>query len=374
MICRSRILTANELFGSRSYRDGLSRLGNRSYKVVFFLIFIFSFLYSFDFLDLGAGARPLGMGNAFVSVSDDANAPYFNPAGTGEKINPEITYMHAVLPTGAMYDYFSGVLSVKYFLKKNGLSQLGNRSYNNGVSGLGNRSYRYNGEIICSTAMNGLSRFGNRSYNFGLGFSFFRVATPEVPVYEAVYDTIPGSDYTKIIYKGTARFLNETYLIAFSFKGNKNISAGFSLKYIRIQIVDYKAKGFSGDLGFIIKKEFNRELLNEIRLGFKFENLIRTPFEWNTGFKEEIKKILRAGASFKFYKNFLLSFSINDRKEYSAGAEWKVMGFLPLRLGIENEMLTFGIGIEVKRVYVDYAYASHPDLNVGHRIGIGIRW
>ena len=33
------------------------------------------------FLDLGAGARATGMGNAFVAVDDDAYAIYYNPAG-----------------------------------------------------------------------------------------------------------------------------------------------------------------------------------------------------------------------------------------------------------------------------------------------------
>lgn len=35
------------------------------------------------FLDIGVGARALGMGGAFVSVSDDATASYWNPAGLG---------------------------------------------------------------------------------------------------------------------------------------------------------------------------------------------------------------------------------------------------------------------------------------------------
>ncbi len=35
------------------------------------------------FLDIGVGARALGMGGAFVAVSDDATASYWNPAGLG---------------------------------------------------------------------------------------------------------------------------------------------------------------------------------------------------------------------------------------------------------------------------------------------------
>ena len=32
---------------------------------------------------LGSNARALGMGNSFISISDDASAAFFNPAGFG---------------------------------------------------------------------------------------------------------------------------------------------------------------------------------------------------------------------------------------------------------------------------------------------------
>ncbi len=39
------------------------------------------------------GARPMGMGGAFTAVADDANAPYWNPAGLA--LNPEVTAVKA---------------------------------------------------------------------------------------------------------------------------------------------------------------------------------------------------------------------------------------------------------------------------------------
>lgn len=53
-----------------------------------------------DFEDLGCGARPMGMGNAFVGLADDVNAIYFNPAGLGEIIPFEFASSHARLWTG----------------------------------------------------------------------------------------------------------------------------------------------------------------------------------------------------------------------------------------------------------------------------------
>jgi hypothetical protein len=41
------------------------------------------------------GARPMGMGGAFTAVADDANAPYWNPAGVA--LNPEVSLTGSTL-------------------------------------------------------------------------------------------------------------------------------------------------------------------------------------------------------------------------------------------------------------------------------------
>ena len=37
--------------------------------------------YAGEFMALGGGARAMAMGGAFVSIANDATAPYWNPAG-----------------------------------------------------------------------------------------------------------------------------------------------------------------------------------------------------------------------------------------------------------------------------------------------------
>ena len=48
------------------------------------------------FLKMGLGARPAAMGGAFVAISDDINATYWNPAGLCQILSVEInaTYIH----------------------------------------------------------------------------------------------------------------------------------------------------------------------------------------------------------------------------------------------------------------------------------------
>ncbi|MFT3701005.1 MAG: PorV/PorQ family protein [Agriterribacter sp.] len=63
--------------------------------------------YSNEFLNIGAGAKGLGMGGAQVASVDDGNAGYWNPAGlVNIKDNPVVNFMHA--------EYFSGIGKYDY--------------------------------------------------------------------------------------------------------------------------------------------------------------------------------------------------------------------------------------------------------------------
>lgn len=58
--------------------------------------------YSNEFLNIGAGARGLGMGGAQVASSNDATSGYWNPAGLVIiREHPAVSFMHA--------DYFAGI-------------------------------------------------------------------------------------------------------------------------------------------------------------------------------------------------------------------------------------------------------------------------
>ncbi len=71
--------------------------------------------YSNEFLNIGAGARGLGMGGAQVASANDATAGYWNPAGlTGVKDHPNAGIMHADYFAGiAKYDYLSAAIPVQ---------------------------------------------------------------------------------------------------------------------------------------------------------------------------------------------------------------------------------------------------------------------
>lgn len=58
-----------------------------------------------QFLELGAGARALGMGEAYSAVADGPDAVYWNPAGLAQMTRPEIVYARSELPAGLHHDF-----------------------------------------------------------------------------------------------------------------------------------------------------------------------------------------------------------------------------------------------------------------------------
>src|SRR5881397_2370229 len=48
----------------------------------------------FAFLKLGVGARPMGMGSAYVALADDPTAVYWNPAGLASAEGTQLLVMH----------------------------------------------------------------------------------------------------------------------------------------------------------------------------------------------------------------------------------------------------------------------------------------
>ena len=60
-----------------------------------------------SFLKIGAGARPVGMGEAFVGVADDVNAIAWNPAGLIFIDNKEISFMYNMWFQNISYSYLA---------------------------------------------------------------------------------------------------------------------------------------------------------------------------------------------------------------------------------------------------------------------------
>ena len=82
--------------------------------------------YSNEFLNIGAGARGMSMGNAQVASVSDGTAGYWNPAALANiRDNPQISLMHAEYYAGiGKYDFANLVLPLKDKKRTVGLTLL----------------------------------------------------------------------------------------------------------------------------------------------------------------------------------------------------------------------------------------------------------
>jgi hypothetical protein len=80
-----------------------------------------------QFLEVGVSARAVGMGEAFLAISDDASALYYNPAGLVQLENLEVMVSHIDYPAdinyeflGVTYPRFGGVWGVGFYMLNSG--------------------------------------------------------------------------------------------------------------------------------------------------------------------------------------------------------------------------------------------------------------
>jgi opacity protein-like surface antigen len=62
------------------------------------------------FLEIGVGARAIGMGGAFVATANDVSALYWNPSGIARQSRPAIIFVHTNWIADVAFDYAGAVI------------------------------------------------------------------------------------------------------------------------------------------------------------------------------------------------------------------------------------------------------------------------
>jgi len=114
--------------------------------------------------ELGPGARPLGMGGAFLAIADDANAAFYNPAGLGWQTGITVSSLFARQFNALNYAALG--LTVPYL----GITGL---ALDSGTIGTGETAFHYASEA-------GVLSFGVPIGPVGLGarLKLYRVSAP----------------------------------------------------------------------------------------------------------------------------------------------------------------------------------------------------
>ena len=315
-----------------------------------------------DLSEIGVGARPLGMGKAFVGAADDASAIFLNPAGLSRNDDLNLVSM-----TGNMLG------DVRYVM-------------------------------LGASDISPLGKFG---------FGYVNASVGGIPI-----TTITGSGSTAAIVQTDSTDYSSSVLF-FSY-GSKlsrflkngaggNVALGLNLKYFLqgftgggAAMQDATGVGMDADLGFIW--DVNRS----VSLGLNFQNFLPTGFGgrfiWQRNqLVEGIPLTTRGGGLFKLigpdgwrqngdqrldlaldYEN---SSAQNRPAVMHAGLEYSPLEAIYLRAGMDQKPkatetgtgvdnnLTAGVGLMLGGFSFDYAYHQFGDLsdNTTHFFSLGYR-
>jgi len=287
--------------------------------------------------DIGAGVRPVSLGEAFTGLADDEYALFYNPAGL------------ATLTGGR-----ASILYQSHFGASTYLSAFG--SFGNFGGGLIFFDF---GQVPCLTAQNQPCKDAQGKTISSFGYSSFALTVG----WGAMMRALP-------------------------FVGNLSpagLALGLRVKFVSITSFDpvqFQALGISG---VALDPAFLWELgafgpVKSVRVGLVLENLLGLAF--GAAAEENFPIGIRLGASARALDLITLSadFSLNDG--FHLGAEYTLTKLGPLdALSIRAGMLTrtglglsIGVGVVFSTLQIDYAFLFHPDFEGSHWISATFRF
>lgn len=291
---------------------------------------------SAPFLKIGAGARPVGMGEAFTALADDVNALYWNPAGLTALERPAFGATHQQAYQGLNHEFF-------------GYAQpLHPRSSGDA------RRMTWGAHLSILSLPGDLERRAEE----GAG-ALGQLTTPQ----------------------GTFGAADMAFGGAFAFSHRRH-SFGVGTKLIRQSIDKNVAHSGAVDLGWVM-----REALPNLSLGAAVLHLgpgVRFTQNWYP-----LPLTLKAGASYRLerWRTRLavdLAVPRDDFPLLAFGGEVGLKEYLFLRAGYrarwngnpQGALSGFrtGMGIIYKNLALDYAAAPFGELGISHRFSLGWRF
>lgn len=293
--------------------------------------------YAGDPLLLGAGARALGMGSAYVALSFDATAVYWNPAGLAPEVYSRTDFDKNSLPPKREIhvqhaEQFGGsvnhdILALRLPIRKGGI-------------GLG----------IVRAGVDGIALTG--------------LEDPDRPI---------GPDNRPVIIDkiGTADYV---FRIAYGRHITNKFRLGAGIKMIRRDLSVGIGSGFGLDIGLLYLPT------STFRIGATIRDLTKTRIAFPDGITDRISPSLLIGLALLRRVpggDMTVGFSthLNDEKStrektssIQLGTEYRLQHRLAFRLGYKDGHFTAGTGLQLRRFGVDLAFMEHDQLDNTYRI------
>jgi hypothetical protein len=324
--------------------------------------------YAGDFLEIGVGARALGMGGAFCAMAEDPSSFYWNPAGIARVPSISVWAM-----------------------------------YNNQFGDVGDPLAQHStlGVIVPITGA-------------AIGLHWIRLAVDNIPIFpdyseEAGYSLDDRKNLIDGVPRGYFNDAEDALFITFA-KMNKfnfdlgwaffviplEIPYGVNLKLIRHKLYDKEAFGIGADAGlqlrFPLSEMFGKPSLGDVSFGFTYQDFTKTGLDWGEGNTDVITQNFRFGLAYRqqvkrWKSEFIVERVSNTRypNDGRLGFEyiWNRMlffrfGFSTLDWGklfkgvwedVDFSTWNTGFGLTYWHITADYAFMK-AELGNAHRLSL----
>ncbi len=288
------------------------------------------------FLKIGVGARAAALGGAFVALSDDASAMCWNPAGVAQVDRNEMMFNHVEWPADIQYEYLGYVQH---------LPDLGS-----------------------------------------LGFSCSFLHMDDMPV---------TTEYQP---HGTGEFFTYSDFMAgltYSLKMMDRFSFGITAKYVREDIAELAMQGWMIDLGTYYWTGFKtlRFAVSLMNFGPNLRpegNYLKRTKE-GSSIEQQYEAfspptVFRIGSAMDLVKNeqysviasLQMNHPVDNAENIVFGAECTFKNQLHIRggykLNYDEERFSFGMGLRMAFVQIDYAYGDFGRLLSTHQFSLSLKF
>lgn len=301
--------------------------------------------YAGEFLAIGIGGRPLGMGGAYVSLVNDVTAGYWNPGALARINYPQMSLMHDER-FGNLVNYDYGSIAIPFGPKT---------SFGISVIRLGVDDNADTRNALIDLNNNGILDPGERI------------------------------DYNRITFFNAADW---AFFFTYSKRQSEKLSYGVNLKIINRSIAEGSAWGVGFDVGAIYN------VSPKFRVGVNLQDVTTTLLAWNTGRKELITPTAKMGSSYdiEFLKNSRITPSVDfdvrfENRKFASlghvgpvsfdahtGVEYGFKDLFAVRVGYNDvKQLTFGAGVKLPKLNLDYSFAKFDgtdQLGNTHRVSV----
>jgi len=277
----------------------------------------------------GVGARPGGMGGAFIGLSDDIESVYYNPAGLGNVIQSGVTAMYQApqLDTSRNFLAFN-------------------------------------------------KRWVHPRLPGSIGFGWLRLRSSDIELTNTDEQVI-GSD----------SLTNDLFLLSVGVHPFQHWSFGASAKYFRFAFNGFKEAGFGADLG--VHAQYNPIRLGFVLTDAGGTILKGSSIDPSAGkVSDRVPMRFRSGLGLVFNQPFNWPLSLawdldtllklqgaQDIKTVTGAEVWTFQDHAAVRAGFEESNgPTMGFGARFGPLQIDYSFLLSLHLKDEHRIGTTFRF